>query len=310
MSVPTVNDVLLGIATLLGDQAQEQFTTSVCLPWYQAAYREAYDIVSRWGLPVGARDAYFVIPANTTVLIPATAGITDMGEPMTVWERNQIQTFAITAVTNTTPVQVTTSTPHGLTEGAPCELVGIVGPIGVNGVEWRVHVVDSTNVQLNGSIAGGVYVSGGTLISGGEESSNPFFEMESVYYLPQTPPDTMLRYWKWQDDWFMFIGATVPVEVWIEYRSSGDPPSSGSVGWDNCLNFMQYRGASFVAPVYDMPETAAHCKMEALGQSGVPDGSGGMLRGFVYPMLKEKQKRPTRPLPFRPRRTGYTRGWW
>lgn len=307
--ISQVTDVFTGAAALLGDQAQEQFTNPVLLPWYQAAYREAYNLVMRWSLPVGQRDAYFLLPANQTIISPAQLGITDMGEPISLWERNNVASVSITAVSNATPIQVTTSGAHGLTEGAPCEIFGVNGVIGINGVQWRVHYIDANNVQLLGSTAGGAYVSGGTLINGGEESVNPFFELVPVRDMPQYPQDILNRYWKWENDMFRFPGALNATELWVEYQSSGDPPSSGSVGWDNCLSYLQYRTASLVAAAYDMPQSASEYKLRAFGQSGEPDGTGGELRGFVYPMLKEKQKRPARPLPFRPNRNNINR-WW
>lgn len=308
MATPQVNDVLSGAAALLGDVNQEQFTNAVLLPFYQAAYREAYTVVLRWKLPVGRRDAYFYLPANTTLMTPAQLGIADTGEPIALWERAQIITAAISNVSNTTPIQVTTSTPHGLSEGNPCELFNITGVVGINGIQWRVHVIDANNVTLNGSTAGGTG-STGTLINGGEESDNPFIPMHPVEVIPQDPPDYLNRWWTWKDDVFQFRGATGPTEVWIEYESSGDPPSSGSVGWDNCQNFMMYRTASLAAVPYDMPQSASEYKARAFGPSGEPDGTGGELRAFVYPMLKEKQKRPKRPLPFRPNRNAINRAW-
>ena len=307
MAIPLVTDVLAGTAALLGDTAQEQFTSGVLLQPYSMAFREAYDLFQRWHLQVANRDGYMYVPANTTVVVPSAAGITDMGEPSELWERPSVSTLTITGVTNATPMVVTTSTAHGLADGSPVEIYGVVGPVGIN-QQWRITSTGSTTFSLNGSIAGGAYSSGGTVIFGGEQSSNRFIKMNPVTEnLPQIPPSDRLVYWKWEGDWLEFIGATNPVELKIEYSSSGAAPQSGSVGIDNSYNFLVYRTASIIGPAYDQAQSAANWKMEALGPSGQADGTGGALRAFAYPMLVEQQKRPARPLTFRPRRRGLNR---
>ena len=306
MAIPAVNDVLLGAAALLGDSAQQQFTNAVLLPWYSQAYREAYNLAIGWGLPVATHDAYCFLAANSVSLTPAQASISNMGEPIALWARPNIGTFTITNVTNATPMVVTTSAPHGLGSGSPVEIYGVVGVVGVN-QQWRVTVVSPTTFSLIGSAAGGAYTSGGTVISGGEESSNPFYEVCPVQNLPQIPEGPTINYWRWIQDTFRFVASTADLELWIEYSSSGDPPQSGTVGWDNCQNFLQTRTAALIAGAYDMPGTAAAQTMISVGPSGQPDGSGGALRGFMNPMLRNKQLIPKRPQPFRRRSVAYGR---
>lgn len=310
MAIPTVSEVMLGTAALLGDTAAEQFTSAILLPWYSAAYREAADLGLRWGLPQGRRDAYYVLPANTTVVTPAQLGIADMGEPISMWERNNIATLTVTGVTNATPMVVTTSASHNLGSGSPVEIYGVVGPVGVN-EQWRVTVASPTTFSLNGSSAGGVYTSGGTVVVGGEESANPFSEMDPANYLPQQPIGPLLGNWRWINDRFYFVGATQQVELYLEYTSSGAAPQSGSVGWDDCQNFLMFRTGSLIAPAYDMDILGAQLAMQAVGPSGQADGTGGMLRGFMYPMLRNKMLIPRRSGRFRPRQVAWGRntGW-
>jgi len=68
---------------------------------------------------------------------------------------------------NASPIVVTTSSPHGLTQpvgGAPVvTIAGVLGNTAANGT-WTVSVVDASNVQLLGSAGNGAYASGGTLL--------------------------------------------------------------------------------------------------------------------------------------------------
>ena len=87
MADPTVAQVLLDAAKLLGDPLQETYTDAELQPWYEFAYRELWDLCMRWRLPVAYREVLYTLPANTTSLTPATANITNMGDPQKLWER-------------------------------------------------------------------------------------------------------------------------------------------------------------------------------------------------------------------------------
>jgi len=56
-------------------------------------------------------------------------------------------TFSISSSTNTAPIQITTTTPHDLTEGDRVLVTGHATNTAANGL-WAVHVVDASNVQL------------------------------------------------------------------------------------------------------------------------------------------------------------------
>ena len=88
----------------------------------------------------------------------------------------------------------------------------------------------------------------------------------------------------------------------IAYSASGNCPTSGAVGIDNSLSFLATRAASFLPARNGNPAEGERLKGEALGPKMEADGSGGILRSLVLPMLREKQNRPKRPGPFRRRR--------
>jgi hypothetical protein len=223
MADATVAQVLLDAAKSLGDSQQETYTNEELQPWYEFSYRELWDLCMRWRLPVAFREVLYTLPANTTSLTPATAGITNMGDPQKLWER----------------------------------------------------------------LAG---------------SSENYIAMTPVDELPQITAETALRWWKWEGDTFYFIGSGSSRQLKIEYIQSGAAPTSGSIGFDNCRNFLATRTASLMAGIRGMPQEADRLTVLALGPSREADGSGGQLRTLVLPLLHEKQNRSKRPGTFRPRR--------
>jgi len=68
--------------------------------------------------------------------------------------------LTITAASNATPIQITTSVAHGLVTGQEVAILGVLGNKGANG-HWIVTLVDATNFTLQGSFGTGVWTSGG-----------------------------------------------------------------------------------------------------------------------------------------------------
>jgi hypothetical protein len=304
MADPQITECLADAAIHLGDPNQEQFNNSILTPFFGQSFREVYDVMLRWKLQLAKKTAYFHLPANTNQFLPSQAGINDLGEPNFLWERLIGVSTSVSNATNATPVVLTVASAGGINTGNLVDVTGIVGPTGVNS-SWYVTVSGNT-LSLNGSVAGGAYVSGGEVIY----SQNTWEEMRPADYLPQTVPAGFNGVWSWQNGRFFFPGATNAVEIKIEYSASGAAPSSGTVGIDNSRNFIAFRTAGLAAAAYDMPSKSLWLNAQALGPSGQPDGTGGALRGLVLPMLLEKQKRKRPPLPFRPRRNDLTRLWW
>ena len=69
----------------------------------------------------------------------------------------------ITAASNTAPIQITTSTNHGLSTGDRVSIIGVVGNTAANGA-FRVTVIDGSNFTLNSSSGNGAYSSGGMVV--------------------------------------------------------------------------------------------------------------------------------------------------
>jgi len=69
--------------------------------------------------------------------------------------------LTITAVTNTSPIVLTTSVAHNLSTGATVTVAGVTGTTTANG-SWTVTVLSPTTFSLLGSTGNGSYISGGT----------------------------------------------------------------------------------------------------------------------------------------------------
>jgi hypothetical protein len=68
----------------------------------------------------------------------------------------------IATASNTTPIIVTTSTPHSVVDVDRMLVAGVLGNLGANG-EWTVSRVSATQLRLRGSVGTGAYTSGGTI---------------------------------------------------------------------------------------------------------------------------------------------------
>lgn len=225
MALPTVANINSDVGALLGDSSLEKYTAAEQLPFFGMAYRTVWDAAMNLGTQMVKREVTYTLPADTLVLTPATAGITDMGEPERLWER------------------ASTSD------------------------DWSLMTPVDTLSQFDSS-------------------------------------DSLVE-WKWEGDTFYFIGATGARLLKIEYTMSGVAPTTGTIAIDNSRTILGYITAALIAqsPLGGQPQMAALLFRQAYGPSMEPDGTGGVLRHFLNPMVKEQQKRPIVFPPFRRRRT-------
>jgi hypothetical protein len=68
---------------------------------------------------------------------------------------------AVSDASNTTPIEITTSTAHGMLSGDYVDIAGVEGNTAANGV-WQVAVLDATHFNLTGSVGNGAFVAAGT----------------------------------------------------------------------------------------------------------------------------------------------------
>lgn len=74
---------------------------------------------------------------------------------------NTASSFTLVSnATNATPIQITTTTAHGLVTGDDAMIYGVLGNTAANGY-WIITRIDNTNFTLNGSVGNGAFTSGG-----------------------------------------------------------------------------------------------------------------------------------------------------
>ena len=83
---------------------------------------------------------------------------------------------SVTAATNASPIQITTSTPHNLIEHQAVVVRGVGGNNAAN-VGAFIQIIDEYNFQLVGTTGTGTYTSGGTVYGGG-----PFTTSDRNFY--------------------------------------------------------------------------------------------------------------------------------
>jgi hypothetical protein len=292
----------------------EIFTNSVLLPHAQQAVRELWRVLRGAQDPFVLADAYYILPANVSVLDPATAGLNDFPEPEAVEWATAGTPIAITSSTSGTAadgtpiVTVTTSVPHNVQTGQQVFTYNIPfmdqfnSPNGM----WTVTKIDATNVTLNGCSASISGALGGTLV--GFSATSQFLPMDPQDYIWPIGGGGVLgqtqAVYAWEGGVLKFIPSSQARQLRLLYRQSGAPSDgfTSIIPIDDTQDFIAARMASLAAPPRGLVALSQELKMEALGPSGEPDGSGGLLGQLLRADIRNLQRRQYRWREFRPRR--------
>ncbi len=291
MSSCTVGDCITLAQSLLGDSLGQ--LTADIMQDFGSAYNDLINQANTLGLPAIVREVYKTVDPLTTVIDPASLGITDFAQPSQLWQRQNVSTLAITSLNGmVTPMVVTFSGP--VPASGQVELTGMIGvggatlPTWVNR-DWYITATGSNTASLNGSVTCGVNATGGSAAW----SNDTFTEMKSTDYSPQAGPQNPqgnLSTWRWENGRIYINACQVPIQVWIQYLASPDAPASGEIGLFDGRekNFLAYATAARFAPKRQIAQ-GPQLMMDAYGPSGEPDGSGGMLRALINPQMLQNQ---------------------
>lgn len=294
-----MQDVLTGAQSLLGDASGE--ISQEIFDDFCSAYAEMLDLADKWALPTIQRETFYTLPANTAALFPASLGVTDFDQPVSIEERGNVVSVAVASTTDGTPQIVTTATPHGLASNQRIELGGIMGVPNWINRDWFITVIDALNFSLNGSITnGGSNGTGGSVMYSQEVFTpmNLVLDIDPYFQVAQ-----VLGVYFWQDNIIWFTGSTVPRQLKITYLASDVPPNSGPIGFANGreLLFLKTATAAHFAPKRQLP-MGPQLTQWAYGPGGEPDGGGGFLRSLMVPLLQQQQNRQQIPQRYRRRR--------
>lgn len=104
--IPTVDEVVDEIQSLLGDVEGRVFDDTLCLLGYKRAYRRLREQLIKDQIPGIVSVVTYTLAAGTTSLTPATAGISNFGELVMVEERTPgttedfVEVIEVGALTN------------------------------------------------------------------------------------------------------------------------------------------------------------------------------------------------------------------
>jgi len=297
--IPTKLQVLQATQFHLGDEQGQIFNYQLLEQPFQLAYRELARTLANLAIPRVLTERFYDLPANTSVLDPATVGITDFREPERLEERSvQASVLVSGAITGPGYVTITTATPHPFVTGDLAVLWGIGGMNGINGI-FAVTVVDNLNFKANGVTVTGLYTSGGHASKSGE-GFQPLTSRDHIEDLSLKGASTLGEYC-WRDGRFWFIPNAGVRELRIMYISSAGIVAklTDTTGFDDSLDFLALRTAAYAAGSRGAPQRAQELKLLALGPTLQADGSGGVLHDLVVAAVRAIP--PTRRPPFRQR---------
>lgn len=254
---------------------------------FNLAYPEMWQAMASVGTPRVRRRFYYVVPAYTTQVSPVSIGVTDMAEPGLIGERGSLTSVAITGTNTASPIQVTTSAPHGQATNSDVTIDGVSGTQSPWG-RWFVTVNGASTLTLNGSASDGVAGTGGTLVTSAETR---FLPVNGIDYLPDRQPYNRLQNYLWEESVLRFRGATADAQIRVEYWASATPPTvlSTVLGIDDCEAYLSTRMANLVARGRGWYELSAQYEASALGPKALADGTGGLLHGFLVTQVKRMQ---------------------
>ena len=292
MAIPTVQNVYDAARGLLGDDAisgGQLFTNTVLQPHYTMAFRELWRVMASVGTPRVLREAYWLLPAHTSYLDPATAGITDMGDPEFVQEREAGTSVAITGITAGTSPTVTAAG-HPFATGDYAVISGaITGLAGANG-QFAVTVSSSSAFVLNGAVTAGTWTAGGTAY---KTSASWNDVLPQTQISEPTVESGMIYRYAWIGDVFQFMPCSSDRQLKITYWSSGAAPTSPtsySIGIDDSQDYLATRTAGLAAESRGAKDRGMALNVAAIGSQLKADGNDGMLGQFLGQQVRNMQK--------------------
>lgn len=286
--------------SVLGDPNGE--ITQEIFDDFGTAYLDLLQLLMKISSPEVTREVYFTVKANTGVIDPRSLGVVDFAEPTQLWERAPVSSVAVVSLTDGTPISITLASPP---PSSQIELQGIVGVPGWVNRDWWITPTGGNTCTLNGSVTCGSNGTGGVAMF----SNSPFSPMarqDTAPFAGTQQLGSTLGYYVWENGFIYVPACNNDIQVWIEYLINATPPTSGDIGLveGRELNALAYATAAYFAPKRAIPQ-GPQIKMDAFGESGRPNGSGGMFRELIIPILQEQQNTPRRSGKFRPRRTPF-----
>lgn len=325
MAQCTVANILDDVRSYLGDTQKvggEVFTNAFLLgtsssgtagsgSLFGEPYRTMFSRVAGGSKQVQP-SIYVVLPANTTVLVPSAYGILDFNAPEMIEERQALSTIAVSSTDTSTPINVTTSAPHGLgSTGSMVEgtLSGVTAsgsppaPCSAPWGHWFVTITGPTTFSLNGSASDGIAGVGGTFVPDSTQAFSEVFPSDLPGALDGQPTQ-VLGVYQWANGRLQFPGATSPVELRMTYYASGYAPTNPNytIPIDDCRDFLSTATAANAARGKGWKMVYEDLRNKAYGDPSHPEEQS-LLDLFYSRQVLASQAGPSRrQMPFRAHR--------
>jgi len=294
--IPQVIDVFELARVHLGDTAVPggQIAQATLLQRYWPnAWNSLYRYLDRNNNKRLRRTQYYNVPANTSNLLPADIGISNMGRPESIYDRTISATLTATVLTvNAAALGVPsfvdlTSAAHGLRAGQQVLAFGFgLTPATISddiNSDWYIGVPDANTIRLNGCAAtdlGSAVGSTGIITTGsGTFPNTPIKQLFDIESFPLNAAGQSLTQWKWENGVIKIVPSTTARQIKIVYMLSGNAPLDGSTGIDDCADALSLFLAATIAAAKGFANKAQSLFMRALGN---PSGDTTNIEGGAF----------------------------
>jgi len=315
MPIPTLGNVLSLSRILTGDTqvpGGQVYTDLFLMNFYPTSYRSMVRVLAQYNNKRMQRTSYYNLPAYTGYLLPASAAITNFGEPIDLFERSIDSSALIEAISYDADRVLVTIAGHPYTTGQMAIVFGVRGLTDDVNDEWCMECPDANSIYLQGCRATGTYTLGSGTLSHSTEGfpKVPLVREFDTQASPSIGTNSLDRF-RWEGDAFRFNPISIPRQLKIVHTISGNPPTTAanldvSTGVDDCLDFLAYYTAAAALAIKGPSESARLFTLACGYPDGVFTGPGrfpaGQLGGLIAAGVKSSQMERIIPPRFRPRR--------
>lgn len=293
MAQPTLTNVFDECRSRLGDDeisGGQIYTDTVLLYPAQAAVRELFKNMRNFGVGKVVREAYYVLPADTSVLQPVTAGITDLSAPIGMGERGGLTSVTITgAVQSGSGLNITAV--NSFADGDYITLNGMGGIKNASGI-FGISNTTGSGFTAGGVISTGTYTSGGVAVKSTDEFRPMTFT--DVPFRVSSAHDAQLNSVQWREERFYFPVCNEDRQLRIIYYSSADVPTTGAdiITIDDSLDFLALWASSVASLGRGAESLSAMLRKQAVGSAYDEGRTAGALKQLLAAAVRDLQNRP------------------
>lgn len=290
------------------DAADLKYTDAYLKSFGRQAYEAMVKAFNLHGLRAVKHRTPYILPVNTSVIVPRSLGIANFAAPLRLWDR----AVKVKSALLSSPVPSFESgtgfllvRPSDLTGFASGQTVEIVGEKRVGYAvndSWTITVVGG-DIRLNGCTADLV----GSTITGGNApgtvvlGSGKFLPVDSTTMHPNELPTVLVpavTWHMWDRTYIRVSPVSVERELMIEYTIAGTVDLTDlnlDIVYEDVESFLVPYMAGLVASTNSMPALAEALLVEACGRDPMsgnsePNGYAGALGSLIAARVKSLQQ--------------------